>query len=65
MRYVLPLLLLAAALPAQTLEVIAAYYGADRNFVDVTANVRAQAQADGLALSVGSESLGGDPFPAN
>lgn len=63
MRYVLPLLLLAAALPAQTLEVIAAYYGADRNFVDVTANVRGQAQADGLTLTVGADSLGGDPFP--
>jgi hypothetical protein len=62
-RSILILTVLAATLPAQTLEVIAAYYGADRNFVDVTSIVRAQAETAGLALTVGADALGGDPFP--
>lgn len=63
-RICLGLVVLAALLPAQgTLEVIAAYYGADRNFVDATATVRALAQPDGVAFTVGAESMGGDPFP--
>lgn len=56
--------LFACALRAQSnLEVIAAYYGVDRNFVDVTASARSQAQSAGLGLVVGADSLGGDPFP--
>ena len=63
-RLLIALALLAAALPAQSgLEVIAAYYGTDRSFLDVTAIVRAQAQPDGLGLTVGAAALGGDPFP--
>ena len=63
-RLLIALALLAATLSAQSgLEVIAAYYGTDLSFLDVTAIVRAQAQADGLALTVGSTALGGDPFP--
>ena len=63
-RLLIALALLAATLSAQSgLEVIAAYYGTDRSFLDVTAIVRSQAQADGLALTVGSAALGGDPFP--
>ena len=56
--------LLSGVLRAQgNLEVIAAYYGADRNFVDVTSSTRSQAQPTGLGFVVGSDSLGGDPFP--
>jgi hypothetical protein len=63
-RMILGWTLLTAALSAQSsLEVIAAYYGADRGFVDVTSIVRAQAQAEGLGITVGTSSLGGDPFP--
>ncbi len=63
-RLLIALALLAATLPAQSgLEVIAAYYGTDRSFLDVTAIVRAQAQPDGLGLTVGTAALGGDPFP--
>ena len=63
-RSLVAVALFVATLPAQTgLEVIAAYYGSDRSFVDVTATVRAQAQPDGLGLTVGITALGGDPFP--
>jgi hypothetical protein len=58
------LLIVALAVSAQApLEVVAAYYGADRHFFDVTDAVKAQAQADGLNLTVGAEALGGDPMP--
>ena len=63
MRYIPAMVLLAAALPAQNFEVVAAYYGFDRSFVDVTAAVRAQAGADGMSFTVGADTLGGDPFP--
>ncbi len=63
-RLLIALALLAATLSAQSgLEVIAAYYGTGRSFLDVTALVRAQAQPDGLSLTVGTAALGGDPFP--
>jgi hypothetical protein len=58
------LALLATTLFAQAqLEVIAAYYGSERHFFDVTDAVKNQAQADGLNLMVGADALGGDPMP--
>ena len=63
-RFLIAIILLVATMRAQSsLEVIAAYYGTDRSFLDVTATVRAQSQPDGLGLTVGTASLGGDPFP--
>ncbi len=63
-RWMLTLMLCAMPVAAQSsLEVVAAYYGFDRSFVDVTSLVRAQAQPDGVALTVGGDPLGGDPFP--
>lgn len=57
-------LLTAASLVAQApLEIVAAYYGADRHFFEVTDAVRAQAQPNGLNLVVGADTLGGDPVP--
>jgi len=63
-RIFLAAALAAACLPAQTaLEVVAAYYGADRHFFEVTDSVRQQAQADSFTLLVGADALGGDPMP--
>ena len=64
MRLLLTWILLTTTLLAQnTLEVIAAYYGSDRSFVDVTGIVRAQSLPEYVGLTVGANSLGGDPFP--
>lgn len=63
-RSIFALLLGAMTVAAQgSLEIVAAYYGFDRSFVDVTNTLRTQAQPDGLALTVGADPLGGDPFP--
>lgn len=63
-RVLLASCLFSGVLSAQgNLEVIAAYYGVDRNFVDVTSSTRSRAQSTGLAFVVGADSLGGDPFP--
>lgn len=63
-RLILMWMLCAMPMAAQgSLEIVAAYYGFDRNYIDVTSLVRAQAQPDGVALTVGGDPLGGDPFP--
>jgi hypothetical protein len=64
MKLLMSWTLLAIPLLAQNaLEVIAAYYGADRSFVDVTGIVRAQSLPEYVGLTVGADALGGDPFP--
>ena len=64
LRVVSLFLILSSVLAAQgQLEVIAAYYGAGRQFFDVTEVVRGQAQPDGLSFTVGAGALSGDPLP--
>lgn len=58
------LFLLATALAAQPrLEVIAAYYGLDTRFAEVTERVRGAQLRGVVQLTVGGDSMGIDPLP--
>ena len=59
------LALVLAALQAQPprVEILAAYYGLNNNFADVTEKVRARQTTGGVQLPVNGESLGIDPLP--